>query len=249
MSDTKIIAFFSDVHANLPALKAVLTDIDNVRVDEIFCLGDLVGYGPWPNETVELIRERDIPTIMGNYDEGVGNERDNCGCAYPDPEEAELGKKSLRWTQQQIKSDNREFLASLPESRDLKAAGWLFKLVHGSPRRINEYLYVDRPASSLDRLFAEEYMDVLVCGHTHLPYIRYLNEGIVINDGSAGKPKSFQNGAGKYSPAVSYVLARAGENELSVEIRTVRYDYEKTVKAIESSDLPDHFASILRGEE
>ena len=245
----KIIAFFSDVHANLPALKAVLTDIDNVCGGEIFCLGDLVGYGPWPNETVELIRERNIPTIMGNYDEGVGNDRDDCGCAYPDPEEAELGQKSLRWTQQQIKSDNREFLASLPENRELKAAGWQFKLVHGSPRRINEYLYLDRPASSLDRFFAEEYMDVLVCGHTHLPYIRYLNEGIVINDGSAGKPKSFQNSAGKYSPAVSYVLARIGENELSLEIRTVRYDYEKTAKAIENSALPDHFAGILRGEK
>jgi len=248
MSETKFIAFFSDVHANLPALKAVLADIDNAGADEIYCLGDLVGYGPWPNETVELIKERDIPTIMGNYDDGVGNEKDDCGCAYSDPEEAELGQKSLRWTQQQIKSDNSEFLASLPENRELKAAGWHFKLVHGSPRRNNEYLYVDRPASSLERFFAEDVMDVMICGHTHLPYIRYLEEGIVINDGTAGKPRSFRGIAGKYSPDVSYVLARVAEYELSLEIRTVRYDYEKTAEAIERSDLPDHFAGILRGE-
>ncbi len=249
MNKIKKIAFFSDVHANLPALKAVLADIDNVQAEEIYCLGDIVGYGPWPNETVELIRQRKIPTLMGNYDDGVGNERDDCGCAYPDPQEAELGQQSLRWTQQQVTAENKKFLASLPGERDLKVADWQFKLVHGSPRRINEYLFIDRPASSLARFFSGPKMDVLVCGHTHLPYIRHLKDGLVINDGSAGKPKSFQKGEGGYSPAVCYLLARVGKDELSLEIRTIRYNYEKTAKAIEKSALPNHFADILRGQE
>jgi len=249
------LAFISDIHGNLLALKAVLNDIEGAEADRVYCLGDLVGYGPRPNEVVELIREREIPTIMGNYDDGVGNDREDCGCAYPDPEEARLGDLSLQWTKQEVTRENRRFLAELPEAREIEAGGYRFKLVHGSPRRINEYLYIDRPAKSLNRFFQGEDYEVLVCGHTHLPYVRFLEKGIIINDGTAGKPKAFGSGEEQYSPAVSYALVRVGQvgegpqadREISVEIRTVKYDQEKTAREIEASGLPDHFAEILRG--
>ena len=270
---SKKLAFISDIHGNILALQAVLEDIEEAEVDGIYCLGDLVGYGTRPNEVIELIREREIPTIMGNYDDGVGNDREDCGCAYPDPEEARLGDLSLEWTKKEVTPENRRFLAELPKTREVEAGSYRFKLVHGSPRRINEYLYIDRPAKSLNRFFQDEDFEVLVCGHTHLPYVRLLEGGIIINDGTAGKPKRFGSGEQDYSPAVSYALVRAagagggerggevagGESvgevkgdagparEISVELRTVKYDQDKAAREIEASGLPDHFAEILRG--
>ena len=138
------IAAFSDIHGNLHALQAVLADIDQQNVDRLFCLGDLVGYGAYPNEVIELIRARDIPTIMGNYDDGVGFDRDECGCAYTDPEMRRLGDLSLAWTKEHVTPENKAFLRSLLPNIRLNVDGKRLQLVHGSPRRINEYLYEDR---------------------------------------------------------------------------------------------------------
>ena len=98
---TTRIAIFSDLHGNRAATEAVLAAIDAEVPDAVYCLGDLVGYGAYPNETIDLIRERNIPTIMGNYDDGVGFERDDCGCAYKTAEERERGQQSLMWTRAQ----------------------------------------------------------------------------------------------------------------------------------------------------
>jgi predicted phosphodiesterase len=89
------VAIISDIHGNLPALEAVLADIHTQRVDAVYCLGDLVGYGASPNEVTERIRAEGIPTIVGNYDDGVGFDRDECGCAYTNPVDQELGDRSL----------------------------------------------------------------------------------------------------------------------------------------------------------
>jgi predicted phosphodiesterase len=86
------IALFSDIHSNLPALEAFFADVDEREVDVIYCLGDLVGYNIWPNEVTEAIRERNIPTIAGNYDFGIGRSSDDCGCAYKTEEEKAMGK-------------------------------------------------------------------------------------------------------------------------------------------------------------
>src|SRR5215467_5718555 len=92
------IGILSDIHGNLPALEAVIADVMVRELDAVYCLGDLVGYGAFPNEVVERIRNLRMPTIMGNYDDGVGFDRDDCGCAYRDPREQELGQRSLAWT-------------------------------------------------------------------------------------------------------------------------------------------------------
>ena len=87
------IAVFSDIHGNRHALEAVLKDIDAQEPDRIYCLGDLVGYGAFPNDVIEAIRSRGIPTIMGNYDDGMGFDKDECGCAYTTPESRRLGRR------------------------------------------------------------------------------------------------------------------------------------------------------------
>src|SRR3990172_1792344 len=210
------IAAFSDIHGNLHALQAVLADIDEQKVDRIFCLGDLVGYGAYPNEVIELIRGRGIPTIMGNYDDGVGFDKEECGCAYTDPEMRRLGDLSLAWTKEHVTSENKAFLRSLLPNIRLTVDGKRLLLVHGSPRRINEYLYEDRGQSSLERIAKASEADVLVFGHTHLPYVKDVDGMLFVNVGSAGKPK---DGDVRVAHAILDVGA-----EVVVTIHRVQYD-------------------------
>src|SRR5687768_6001093 len=106
----KRVTIFSDIHANLPALEAVIADMDSRGLDERYCLGDLVGYATFPNEVVATIRGLGIPCIMGNYDQGVGNSSDDCGCAYKDAESEALGKRSIAWSNRHTTEENKAYL-------------------------------------------------------------------------------------------------------------------------------------------
>jgi putative phosphoesterase len=183
------IALFSDIHGNLPAFEAVLADIERQQVDAAYCLGDLVGYGPFPNEVIETIRGQQFPTIMGNYDDGVGFERDDCGCAYREEQEKRRGDLSLAWTKAHVTAENKAFLRTLKTEIRLEADGRRILLVHGSPRRINEYLFEDRPVSSFQGLAASSDADIIIYGHTHKPYIKRVDDVLFLNVGSVGKPK------------------------------------------------------------
>ncbi|MBK8904306.1 MAG: metallophosphoesterase [Anaerolineaceae bacterium] len=231
---------FGDIHANLPALEAVFSDIETRKLNNLYCLGDLVGYGVWPNEVIALIRERDIPTIMGNYDQGVGQDSNDCGCAYRTPEAQALGERSIAWSNAHTTAENKAYLRQLGDSTSVQLGDLKVALVHGSPRKINEYLYEDRPEASLERLLDMVEADVLVCGHTHLPYHRVLRSGRhVINAGSVGKPKDSD-------PRACYLVLSAEGNDLSVEFIRVSYDVEKAAQAIEATEMPDEFADMLR---
>jgi putative phosphoesterase len=236
----KDLTIFSDIHANLPALKAVLVDMDRRGLQNRYCLGDLVGYGTFPNEVVSVIRSTKIPTIMGNYDQGVGNNSDDCGCAYRDEVAKALGQQSIAWTNAHTTDENKAFLRRLPLQLLLQVGDLKVVLVHGSPRKVNEYLYEDRPASSLERLLDLAEADVLVCGHTHLPYHRVLPSGRhVINVGSVGKPKDGD-------PRACYTVFEADGRDLRVQFIRVPYDIEAAASAIETSEMPDVFAGMLR---
>jgi putative phosphoesterase len=240
------IAIISDIHSNLPALEAVLQDIDSKKPDMIFCLGDLVGYAPWPNEVIQLIRSRMISTIAGNYDEGVGNNSNDCGCAYKTTEDKLNGEKSIAFTNKIISEENRSYLKDLPVniSLEFKTAGKNLRLllVHGSPRKINEYLFEDRPDKSFLRMMSEVGADIMLFGHTHKPFHKKLeNEGKTyhaINTGSVGKPKDGDN-------RTCYVIIDL-EQDVTVDFIRVEYDFEKTARAIEGSSLPDKFADQIR---
>jgi len=253
------IALFSDIHANLPALEAVLADIDSRKPDFIYCLGDLVGYHVWPNEVIRTIRARAIPTIAGNYDFGIGRTSDDCGCAYKTDVEKALGKVSIAYTNGVVGEDERHYLRTLPAHLkiefQLNQDTLNLLLVHGSPRRINEYLFEDRDEKSLARIMKDADADIMCFGHTHKPYHRILNmeDGEparyrhAINTGSTGKPKDGD-------PRSCYVLLTIGENSgvhapesIGVEFVRVPYDVEMAAQAIENSPLPREYADMLRG--
>jgi putative phosphoesterase len=234
------VAIFGDIHANLPALEAVIADMDALQLADRYCLGDLVGYATFPNDVVAAIRERKIPTLMGNYDQGVGNNSDDCGCAYTNPVAEALGKRSIAWTNQHTTEENKAYLRSLPLHIPLLLGDLRVMLVHGSPRRVNEYLFADRPDSSLERLLDAAEADVLVCGHTHLPYHRVLPSGRqLINAGSVGKPKDGD-------PRACYLVLQVAGAVLEVEFRRVAYEIERAATAIEASALPHEYAQMLR---
>ena len=231
------LAVFSDVHGNLPALDAVLSDIKRQHVDAVYCLGDLVGYAAFPNEVVERIRAAEIPTIMGNYDDGVGFDRDECGCAYREARERELGDRSLAWTKAHTTAENKAFLRTLHRELRLDVNGTRVLLVHGSPRKMNEYLFEDRPLSSFQRLAASSNADVIVYGHTHRPYAKVVDDVLFVNVGSVGKPKD-----GDWRAC--YALLEPGVSE-PVRFVRVEYDIQTVTQAIRQSDLPHEFAADL----
>lgn len=247
------IALFSDIHANLPALEAVLNDIGQRKPDATYCLGDLVGYAPWPNEVIEIIRSQNIPTIAGNYDYGVGRNSGDCGCAYQTEEDKERGARSIAFTNEIISENNRAYLRSLPSHIRLEftALNGLNSLlmVHGSPRKINEYLFEDRPDKSFTRMMEKAGANILAFGHTHKPFHKVLAAEEyylrAINIGSVGKPKDGDPRACYAMLEWEGALNFEDPDSLKVEFVRVEYDVEKAAAAIEESPLPNAFADML----
>lgn len=251
------LAFISDIHANLPALEAVLLDLQQKQPDMVYCLGDLVGYNVWANEVVELIRQHRIPTIAGNYDEGVGLNSGDCGCAYKTDDDKVRGNQSIDYTNQIISSDNRKYLRQLPRHMRLdfqlqEGVKLRLLMVHGSPRKINEYLFEDRPEKSMVRLMEDAGADIMLFGHTHKPFHRILASEKdqaykhAINLGSVGKPKDSDARA-------CYAMLELNEDSnatqpesIKVEFVRVPYNVEQAAKAVEDSPLPNEFADMLR---
>jgi putative phosphoesterase len=230
------IAIVSDIHANLPALEAVLADIGSKPFDAVYCLGDLVGYAPFPNEVVERIQREQLPTVIGNYDDGVGFDRDDCGCAYREEDEKRRGDRSLAWTRARVTAENKAFLRGLKPEIRFEADGRRVLLVHGSPRKINEYLFEDRPASSFQRLAATSNADVIVYGHTHKPYTKLVDNVLFVNAGSVGKPKD-----GDWRACYAVLDAKGP----AARFVRVEYDLARVTSAIRQSELPHEFAADL----
>ncbi|MEA5512924.1 metallophosphoesterase family protein [Nodularia sp. UHCC 0506] len=246
------IAVMSCIHGNYEALDAVLLDIDQQKADKIFCLGDLVGYGPHPNAVVTQIRALDIPTCMGCWDEDIVEGLNACDCSYPSLLAEKRGKIAHEWTNNEIHPEHREFFAQLPHS--LSEENLAF--VHGSPHSNHEYLLPELDAfAALERVLSTD-ADVLFCGHTHVPYVRKLDAGSlkirvhrqekaaaeksfnaslkrIINVGSVGEPRHGR-------PNATYVIYDTENQE--VNLREVPYDYQKTCAAIIEKGLPKIFA-------
>ncbi len=252
------IALFSDIHANLPSLKAFFKDVEKRDIDSMYCLGDLVGYNIWPNEVIDEIKKRNIPTITGNYDFGIGRSSNNCGCAYKTEEETANGAVSISLTNYLITEKNRAYLRSLPSHIKLEFQlndySLNLLLVHGSPRRNNEYLFEDRDEKSFLRILEQAEADILCFGHTHKPYHKILNSADkedphyrhAINLGSVGKPKDGDNRGGYVIIEIDEKTSIKDKNSLKVNFIRFEYDIEQAAHGVEHSELPNAYADNLR---
>jgi putative phosphoesterase len=232
------VAVITDIHANLPALQAALVRIDELGVDAIYCGGDLVGYGPHPNEVCALIADRAIPTIYGNYDYAIARDLDDCGCAYITPHDRALGQRSVDWTLAHTEQPSRDYMGTLPFDLRFEVGDRAVHLVHGSPRKVNEYLFEDKPASLYERLAVAEDAGVLVFGHTHKPWVREHGGVLFVNCGSVGKPKDGD-------PRGAFAVLEASDDGVAVTIERVEYDAAAVAREVAEAGLPTEFAEKL----
>lgn len=241
-------ALISDIHANLPALEAVLTDIAALPgLAGTWHLGDLVGYAPWPDEVVARIAEAGIPGVAGNYDSTVATDYPHCGCRYEDAEQERLSHLSYAWTRAHVAPETKRFLGGLPFRIDVLpegghvSGGPRLVLVHATPTINTLYWTEDRPDDFCLRMAGHAGLkagDVIAFGHTHKPWDREV-EGIrFVNTGSVGRPKDGDWRAG-------YVVLTLEQGRVNVELRRVEYDLDRAMTGIRASELPDEFAAFL----
>ena len=232
------VAVITDVHANLPALQAALTRIDELGIERVYCGGDLVGYAPHPNEVCALIQERDVPTIYGNYDYAIARDLEDCGCAYVTREDRELGQRSVEWTLLHTDQSSKNFMRALPFDLRFAVGETSVHLVHGSPRKVNEYLFEDKPARLYERLAAAETDRVLVFGHTHKPWVHEYGGVVFVNCGSVGKPKDGD-------PRGAFAVLTPSAAGVDVTIERVPYDAAAVARELRDAGLPGEFADKL----
>jgi putative phosphoesterase len=233
------VAIVTDIHGNLPALQASFDAIEQIGIDAVYCGGDLIGYGPHPNEVCALIEARAIPTIYGNYDYAIARDLEDCGCAYVDKHDRELGQQSVAWTLAHTDQHSKDFMRGLPFDLRFELGEQRVRLVHGSPRKVNEYLFEDKPARTFERIAGGADCDVLVFGHTHKPWIHEYGGVLFVNCGSVGKPK---DGDPRAAFAV-LELDDAGDVQASIE--RVPYDAEAVASEVEAAGLPAEYAVNL----
>lgn len=215
----------SDVHGNRVALEAVFDDLPDV--DRLVCAGDVVGYNPWPADCVAAMRDRSIPTVMGNHDRAVAGEtpfRFNS-----------MAAAGVDYARERLDDDGLAWLADLPSERAV--AGGRVKLVHGHPDDPDRYTY---PEEFSARMLQGE--DLLVTGHTHVQGHRVFEDGVVMNPGSVGQPR---DGDPKSGYAVVELSEGSGGDAVTVEERRVAYDVDEVVTAVEEAGLPARIGTRL----
>lgn len=240
-------ALISDIHGNLPALEAVLADILKGTPAGIYHLGDLVGYAPWPNEAVALLRAVRVAGVAGNYDSTVASDYKHCGCKAESPRQEELAHVSYEWTRKAVTSDTKSFLGGLPFRIDIRprgghVAGPTIMLFHATPVSNLVYVTEDRTDAFLLKMAQQAGArsgDVICFGHTHKPWHRVVDGIDFVNAGSVGRPKGGD-------PRACYVILDMSGEAPAVAFARIEYDIERAARGISEFGLPIEFAEHLR---
>ena len=235
------LAAFGGVYSNHRALAAVLEDIARWRADLARCLGDLGGFGPAPDRSLELIREAGVPTLRGNYDHAIGEGLDDCRCGYTDARDRHFAQVSYEYTLARTAEIHRAWLRALPERERLEIEGRHVLLCHGSPRRVNEFLWDSACSDAfLEWLCDTHQADVILCTHTGVPWHRRLPSGRdVVNVGAIGRPANDGHTEVRYA-----LLDFNGRCE--VRFASVAYDHAALAREMEREGLPAEFVETIR---
>jgi predicted phosphodiesterase len=243
MQELRRIAVFGGVYSNHLALEAALKDIQKRGVDAAFCLGDLGAFGPHPDRVFPLLRAAKVQCLQGNYDHSIGNELADCQCGYTDPRDNYFARISYHYTLSRTSPENRQWLKSLPQERRLQLGRYQLLLCHGSPRRMNEFLWKSTTSTHFLDFLADSYRaEVILATHTGLKWHRPLARNRhFVNVGVLGRPEN----DGRTN--VWYTLLEA-EPELKVEFIPVEYDYQRLAAEMREEKLPEEFvATIVTG--
>lgn len=221
------LAVLSDVHSNLHALQAVLADVDRVAPDGIWVAGDLVGYNPWPNEVLEILRERHVRAIRGNHDRGaIGGDTSWFN---------ELAAEAVRWTRVHLAPAGVGYLKELEDRTIGAMPEGPVAMYHGSPRNDNEYIFPWAADESIVRMAGAPFV---ILGHTHLPMVKRFRSGLLVNPGSVGQPRDG-------NPRAAWGVLDLTQH--SFEVRRVGYDIDAVASEIRKAGLPHELADRLYG--
>jgi putative phosphoesterase len=229
-------AALGDIHANLPALEAVLADLKKRNASQVWILGDLLGYNAFPNEVVQLVKSHATYAVIGNYDRKV--------LQFSDKEKEWKQTKrpekffSFRWTSERLAQSNSAYLATLPNDLRLEVAGKSVLLTHGSPDSPKEPLTTETSDERLSELADEAQSDVVVCAHSHIHFVRRIHGCRFVNTGSVGLPADGD-------PRACYVTLNFSAGRLRVTHHRVAYDTKRAADAILSHGLPLSFANMV----
>jgi putative phosphoesterase len=233
------IAILGDIHGNIEALKRAYSRSILNNVDRIYHLGDLGGYAPFVNEVVDFLIENSVEGVQGNYDDAVANNKEHCGCKYEEPVQAEMASLSFEWTKANASDRSKKFMKNLPFEIAFEVEGRRVKIFHATPLKNNLYWHNDRDEDFFMQMAGKADADIMIYGHTHIPYRRNINGKVFINAGSVGKPKDGD-------PRTCVCIVEIKDGEVKTEFIRVQYDVEKVASAIISSGLPAYFADKLR---
>lgn len=241
MTETVRIDFFGGIYNNAHALRAAIADVRRSGSDGIYALGDFGGFGPHPDRIFPLLLEAGVAVIQGNYEESLSSGAEDCHCGYTDPRDNHFAQISYDYTSARTSAQWKAWMGTLPKTRRFEVAGRKVLLVHGSPRKINEFLWESTsPVIFLEKLLRDHDADVLVCTHTGLHWRRRLPSGrLVVNAGVLGRP------ANDGQTNVWYARLTFGR-DVEVEFVPVVYDYEALAREIEEEKLPPAFAETIR---
>jgi diadenosine tetraphosphatase ApaH/serine/threonine PP2A family protein phosphatase len=235
-------AAFGGVYSNDVALEAVCTDLARLSPDAVWCLGDLGGFGPHPDRSIDRLRASGIPVLQGNYDASIGHDHDDCACGYTDPLDNHFAQVSFDYTRARTSPHHKAWMRDLPVMHRFEAAGRRVLLCHGSPRRANEFLWASTCSNDFLEWLCDTYAaDLLLCTHTGLHWHRALPSGRhVVNVGAIGRP------ANDGTPRVWYAAVEWNAQDVDVSFRALDYDHQRLALDMEHEGLPPEFIETIR---
>jgi len=232
------VAFFGGIYSNHIALRAAIEDAHRRGCEKMYCLGDLGAFGPNPDKVFPLLMDANVVTMRGNYDDSIGNNLPDCQCGYTDPADNYYARLSYQYTYRKTSGRLRSWLAALPREIRFDIGGKRVLCCHGSPRKMNEFLWESATPTHLLEKFCDDFSaDIIVATHTGLPWMRALSGGRrFINCGVLGRP------ANDGTTEVGYVVLDADAP------RYVRlaYDHEELAAEMEAEELPPPFVETIR---
>lgn len=241
MRDLTRIAFFGGIYSNHYALQAALRIARAKGVDAIWALGDFGAFGPHPDRTIEILRAAEIPAIQGNYEESLSSAADDCHCGYTDPRDNHYAQLSYDYTKEKTNPEYRRWMGTLPVSARLELGHTRLRLCHGSPRRINEFLWRSTTSTPfVERMLRDEDADLIVCTHTGIHWDRVGQDGRgIVNVGALGRP------ANDGRTNVWFTILESGPGGVRVEHVPVEYDHHRLAQEMAEERLPAEFIETI----
>lgn len=233
-------AFIGGIYSNYHALVAALRDIAARGVDATYFLGDLGAFGPHPDRIPEVLIGRGISGVMGNYEESLSSGAADCHCGYTDPRDNHYAQISYDYTFERTSDVYKRWMGTLPRQIRFDAGGVRFLLCHGSPRKINEFLWRSTtPDAFLTKLFTDHAADVVVCTHTGLQWHREVGGRHLINAGVIGRP------ANDGRTNVWYTIVEVRDGGVQVEFVPLEYDHHALIDEMRTEKLPEEFIETI----